>query len=120
MAKPRIVRRITQFTAREIKALFAAAKRVIYSPFLDMRCASAQQEIGRVLIVASRRVGSAVERNLLKRRIRSIFYEEELYKKPFDWVILARPAVTTLSFASLKALLLRADAACAAQNKPDQ
>lgn len=116
MAKPRIVRRITHFTRREIELLFAAAKRVIYSPFLDIRCAPAQQEIGRVLVVASRRVGSAVERNLLKRRIRSIFYEKELYKTSFDWVILARPSITTRSFSDLKALLLRAHAtACAAQ-----
>lgn len=101
-----IVRKISKFTKREIDYLFCHARRV----FKDKNCtvlrAPAQKEFGRVLIIASRKVGNAPERNLIRRRIKSIFYEEKLFSLPFDCVVIAQKSIVSLSFEQLKNLIL--------------
>jgi ribonuclease P protein component len=62
--------------------------------------------IARVLIVAWR-VGN-VGRNLIRRRIKSIFYEEKLFTFGFDCVVIAYKKIVMLSFDQLKHLLLSA------------
>ncbi len=51
-------------------------------------------------------MGKAVARNLLKRRIKAIFYEEKLSSIPVKTVFLAKPAATQVCFAALKKIIL--------------
>ncbi len=66
------------------------------------------RETARVLIVIPKKVGNAPTRNKLRRQIKSIFYEEKLFERGNDWVVIVKPAATHLSFAQIKELLLKA------------
>lgn len=103
-----IAKRLSKFTKREIDHLFKHARRVFRSPECTILLAPRQDVFGRVLIVTSRKVGNAPERNLIRRRIKSIFYEEKLYDRSFDCVIIAQKKLTDLSFDELKKLILNA------------
>lgn len=112
---PRIAKKITTFTKKEVDSAFKKARRMLKKPGLTILVAPAQKEFGRVLIIASKKVGSAPERNLLRRRLKSIFYEEKLYEKPFDCIIITNKLAVPLSFTELKSLLLQAYSNISAQ-----
>jgi len=63
----------------------------------------------RLGIVASRRVGNAVTRNLLKRRVREIFRQRDrsLYHHPADWVVVLRKGAVEASFDELRFSILK-------------
>ena len=104
----RIAQNISKFTQREIDYLFKNARRVFRSELCTILCAPKQGEFGRILIIASRKVGNAPQRNLLRRRLKSIFYEEKLYDYNVDCVIILQKKATNLSFSELKDLILLA------------
>ena len=103
-----IVRKISKFTKSEIDRLFHDARRVIRNQFCIILIAPRQKEFGRVLIIASRKVGNAPERNLVRRRIKSIFYEEKLFELGFDCVVIVYKKAVSLPFEQLKGFLLTA------------
>lgn len=103
-----IVRKLTQFTKKEIDQLWKSAHPALkHGGFLLLK-APAQGPFGRILLVVSKKVGKAPVRNKLRRRIKAIFYENKIYDQPFDWIFFARPSATTLSFQELEALLKKA------------
>lgn len=103
-----IVRKLTQFTKKEIDQLWKSAHPALkHDGFLLLKAPS-QGDFGRILLVISRKVGTAPVRNKLRRRIKSIFYEHEIYDQEFDWIFFARPAATKLSFQELESLLIGA------------
>lgn len=97
-----IARSITKFSKNEIKLLFEnAEKHSICSAFVLLR--AQQQTIkGRILIVSSKKVGTAPVRNLLKRRIKHIFLHQKLYGKGFDWILITRRKATFFTFLDLQ------------------
>jgi|SRR3990172_10815530 len=103
-----IAKKISKFTKREIDYLFQHARRVIRNGVCTILLAPRQCEFGRVLIITSRKVGNAPERNLIRRRIKAIFYEEKLFDRNFDCVVIAQKKLTELSFDQLKTLILDA------------
>ncbi len=104
----RIARTITQFTKSEIDTLFKTGRRVARQTGITLLRAPRQAEFGRVLIIIPKRVGNAPVRNKLRRQIKALFYENELYKKEYDWAAILRPGATDLSFAQLQELFLKA------------
>ncbi len=100
-----IARGITKFTEREIQHLFATARPVLRTPAIEIRTAPATLAYGRVLIVIPRRVGTAPERNKIKRWIKALFYQEKWYAAGLDAIMLIRPAAKELDYYKLKALL---------------
>ncbi len=114
---PSIVKKISKFTKREIDYLFQHARRVIRHQSCTILLAPRQKEFGRVLIIASRKVGNAPERNLIRRRIKSIFYEEKLFLLNFDCVVIAYKNMVSLPFDQLKSLLLSAYHKASQQNE---
>jgi ribonuclease P protein component len=103
---PRVAGKLTQFTQKEVADLFRRARTVLRNPFFNFLIAQQTKEFGRILIVTPRRIGSAPQRNQLKRRIRSIFYEERLFERGYDCIIICKKAATTLTFEQLKQCLL--------------
>lgn len=101
-----IFKKISKFTKREIDYLFKHARRVFRNEACTILLAPRQGESARILIVASRKVGNAPQRNLIRRRIKSIFYEEKLYERVVDCVIIAQKKLTELSFDELKSIIL--------------
>src|SRR5437763_12894396 len=100
---PSIVKKISKFTKSEIDYLFSHARRIVKTQTCTILVAPRQKEdFGRVLIVTSRKVGNAPERNLIRRRIKSIFYEEKLFARKFDCVVIAYKKMVVLSFDQLK------------------
>jgi len=100
--------KITQFTKKEIDKLFDTAQRQIKNPALDILLGPRQKDFGRILIITSRKVGNAPQRNKIRRRLKSIFYEEKLYETPYDYIVIVKKEAVTLSFETLKKLLCRA------------
>ncbi len=65
-----------------------------------------QKDFARILIIASTKTGTAPKRNLFKRRLKSIFYENKLFEQPDDIAVIARNGALELSFDQLKKILL--------------
>ena len=105
---PKIARAITAIRPQERKKLLRQARLVLQHPGLDVRAAKKMGEMGHILIVTPKKVGTAPERNLIRRRFKAIFYEEQLYEKPFDLIIFAKKDIHLLSFQDLKSLLKQA------------
>lgn len=104
-----IVGKISKFTKREIDNLFCNARRVVRNQFCTILVAPRQKkEFGRVLVVVSRAVGNAPERNLIRRRIKAIFYEEKLFTYDFDCVVIAQKKMVSLSFDQIKKIIVSA------------
>lgn len=103
-----VFKKISKFTKREIDFLFKHARRVFRGASCTILVAPRQAAFGRILVIASRKVGNAPERNLIRRRIKSIFYEEKLYERSFDCAIIVQKKMVELSFAEIKELILNA------------
>lgn len=61
---------------------------------------------GKLLIVTPRKAGNAVERNRIRRRIKALFYQEQLYQHLCYTTIFVNPQAMKLSFQDLKDILL--------------
>lgn len=110
---PRVTKKISSFTQSEITKLLTTARVKTRIPGLRILAAQASlPEHGRVLIITPRRSGNAPQRNLIRRRIKAIFIEDELYTKNLDLVVIVRREGIETSFGTLKKLLTRACASC--------
>ncbi len=89
----------------EIKKLFNKARRIIKHPGLDLLVAPTQEKQGVLIIITPGRIGTAVARNTIRRRIKALFHEEGLQKKGFDYVIVVKKEGTKLTYAQLKELI---------------
>jgi ribonuclease P protein component len=101
-------RKITQFTKQEIDLLWKKVHPVIKHDGFILLKAPRQGTFGRILIVIPKKIGNAPVRNKLRRQIKAIFYENELFKKDYDWIIITKKPITSLNFQDLSTLLLAA------------
>lgn len=58
-------------------------------------------------MVTPGRVGSAVERNTIRRRLKALFYEHQLNQK-LDCIIIVKKKGPALSYEDLKAIIIPA------------
>lgn len=63
-------------------------------------------EHGKLLIVISRKTGKAHLRNLLRRRIKSIFYQHKLFEKQTYSILLVYAQAIQLSYEQLERVLI--------------
>ncbi len=104
-----ITKKISSFTQSEITKLLKEAKVAVRIPGLRILTAPASlPSQGRVLIITPRRSGNAPQRNLIRRRIKSIFIEDGLSTKNLDFVVVVRREAIETGFGTLKKLLARA------------
>ncbi len=94
------------FTTKEIRLLFKKARRVLKHSGLDVLSAPATLDQGRLLVITSRKVGNAPQRNKIRRRIKAIFHEEQLAKLKQDIIVIVKKEGIKLSFEELKKLLI--------------
>lgn len=107
-------RKFSRFSKKEIEKLLFSARRICcYPGIIDIRIMPKSIDLARILIIIPRKAGNAPQRNLIRRRIKAIFYEEKLYSKQYDWVIFVKKNTQLYSFSELKELLL----ACSNNNK---
>ncbi len=103
-----IARKITQFSKQEIDQLWKSVHQVLrHDGFLLLKAARTGT-FGRILIVISKKVGTAPIRNKKRRQIKAIFYEHKLYERNFDWIIVVKQPIISLDFQELATLLLKA------------
>lgn len=97
---------ISSFTRSEVDQLFALATVRARTRLYTLLVAPRSKDFARILIVTPKKLGTAVARNLLRRRIKSLFYQEKVYQhSPYDFVFIARRPVMDLSFEQLKVQL---------------
>lgn len=101
-------RKTVKFTQHSVKALFAKAKRVLRQPGLDILLAPSDLSQGRLLIVTPAYIGTAPERNKIRRRLKALFHEQLLFEKLYDCIVIVKKSGVDLSFESLKNYLFKA------------
>lgn len=70
---------------------------------MALKAARNELEYSRWGLVVSRKVGSSVVRNRIKRMLREILRQAAL-KPGWDIVILTRPAITSLDYSQMKSV----------------
>lgn len=98
--------RLTQFSHREIQQLLKKARIICQHNSIDIKAAPVTTLPGRLLIILPKKIGHAPMRNLMRRRIKAIFYEEKLYEKSYDFIFFCKPSITELEFNDLKEIML--------------
>lgn len=101
---PLDVRALSQFTTRETKQLFDTGRCAFKNSGMTVLYAPRAKEFGRILVVTSRKAGNAPARNLIRRRLKALFYEENWYTLPYDFAFIIRVPATHYSFQQLKEL----------------
>lgn len=90
---------------REVRHVFQSTKLKKKIQGLELFLAPSLLTIGRILVVTPRKSGNAPQRNLIRRRLKSIFYELGYTKKPVNCIIIVRKEGIDLSFARLKEIM---------------
>ena len=99
---------ISRFTPREVRIAFAQGRRYSFDPGLTFIISPSQTGKGRILVITPRKLGNAIERNTLRRRLKSAYYELELDTKNLDCLVLSRRKAVALPYQKLSSLLLEA------------
>lgn len=102
-----VAKHISKFTKKEINHIFQTGKAIYKSKELVLLTAPCILQFSRILLITSRKVGNAPERNLLRRRCRAIFYEERLFEQGKDCVVIFKASAKNLSFDQLKEILVQ-------------
>jgi ribonuclease P protein component len=102
-----LARSISYFSSPERRELLTKARTIFRHPSFDVRVMSSPT-LGRILIIASRKVGSAPVRNLVKRRLKALFYEEKLFELKRNIIVYLKKPSSTLSYDELKKLVMEA------------
>lgn len=100
-----VAKQISKFKRKEIDLLFQTTQAAYKSKELVVLSAPCILSFGRVLLITSRKVGNAPERNLLRRWGRAIFYEDRLFELKKDCVVIFKSAAKKLTFDQFKEIL---------------
>ncbi len=100
--------RMSRFTPREVRSVFAQGRRYSFDPGLTFIIATRLGDKGRILVITPRKLGNAIERNTLRRRFKAAFFEMGLYTSGFDCLVLSRRKAVALPFQQLAQLLKEA------------
>ena len=95
------------FKKTEIDQTFKNSRLKARIPGLKLLQSPSELDYGKILIVIPSKTGKAVERNKFKRRVRAIFYEENLFKVPANYVLLVYKDAMEFSFEKIKDFLVK-------------
>lgn len=95
-------------TQTEIRQLFNKARRVLKHPGLDLLVAPTPEPKGKLIVVTPGRIGNAVARNRVRRRIKAIFDQEKLRSLGFDAVVFVKKDGVPLNYEQLRKIILTA------------
>ena len=105
---PVIAKELSRFTQQEIKTILKKARRVYKGTGLDILLHPTTKPFGRILVITSAKVGSAPERNRIRRRLKDIFYKQQLNDRNLDSIVIIKKPGIALGYDELKQLLLDA------------
>jgi ribonuclease P protein component len=98
------VRALSQFSTAEVRTLFDTGRLAFKNSGMTVLYAPRTKEYGRILVVTSRKVGSAPARNLIRRRLKALFYEEGWFNLPYDFIFIIRTPATHYTYQKLKSV----------------
>ena len=105
----RITKKISSFTRSDIAKLLKNAQLKLRIKGVRVLAASSSlPEFGRILMIIPRRSGNSPQRNLIRRRLKSIFREEKLCEKLKDIVVIVRSEGINTPFDALRTMLVEA------------
>lgn len=112
---------ISRFQPAEVRAILQTHRRRYRRAGLEFACAPRALTQARILVVIARRtVRSAVQRNLLRRRLKALFYELDLINGSVDLIVFVKAAqVTQLEYQALRQLLLQVPLLTKSPNSED-
>lgn len=102
-----VAAQLSKFHKKEIDELFNKAHAKYKSKELVILTAPSAYSFGRILIIASKKVGNAPTRNLIRRQTKAIFYQQKLFKQQQDCIIIFKKPATKLSFEQLSHILVQ-------------
>jgi ribonuclease P protein component len=102
-----VAKYISKFSPKEVKHFFDNAKAFKKCSKFTCLLSPKQGEFARILIITPRASGNSPERNLVKRRLRALFYQYKLYEKPYDCAVILKPHGCDASYAALKNLIVK-------------
>lgn len=102
-------RHLFRFLTKEIEAAFPKRHKFgARTPGLKLVVGEpTNRDHGKLLIITPRAAGKAHQRNLLRRRIKSIYYQHELYKTPIYHLLVVYKEATRLTYDQLKEFLTK-------------
>lgn len=97
------------FTSSQVKLAFKQAHYKASCPGLKLLvCPVAEPATdGKLLIIVPKKFGNAPKRNKIKRQLKSIYFEEKLFKDQRISIILAYAEAKKFSFEELKIFLVQ-------------
>lgn len=98
----KVFSQMTKFSAREIQELLKKAKTCLAHPLIKIKKAPRAGTYARALLIIPKRIGNAVVRNKVRRRIKNILYQEKMYLGAMDYVIYVYPGLDQYTFQQLK------------------
>lgn len=99
-------KKLFSFKKKEIETAFKNAMFKAKAPGLRLiQSDTPAVDTGKILVVTPKKCGPANKRNRFKRRVKAIFYEEELHKTPIVSIIIANRRAMKLSFDEIKEFL---------------
>ena len=94
------------FSREEIKKAFKKAKLKTKKLGFKLLQASTDKNHGKILVITPRRSGPAYKRNLIRRRVKEIFYREKLYKDCVISILIVEKKAMELNFEEIKKFLV--------------
>jgi ribonuclease P protein component len=99
-------KKISSFSRTEISNAFKRSRLKVRYSGLKLLVAPSDAEHGKLLIVTPRRSGNSPQRNLFRRRMKSLFRENNLADKKIVLIALVDRNGIELSFKKLEQLVL--------------
>lgn len=96
---------MSSFSKKEINKIFRQNSSRLRTEWFDIIVSPRTTDIARILVIISRKIGNAPARNKLRRRLKSIFYEEKIFNLPNDYIFIAKPGSAQLTFDQLKDIM---------------
>ena len=88
-----------------VKSLFKKARRILKHPGLDLLVAPTNEAQGHLIIVTPARIGIAVKRNTIRRRIKALFHAHAFDQKGFDSIFIIKKEGIWLSYEQLQKII---------------
>jgi ribonuclease P protein component len=96
---------ISNFSKSDVKKLFNNVKKRLSASGLVFIAAPKSGATAKILVITSRKSGSAAKRNRIRRRLKSVFFEHKLFLKTFDIAVIVKKEGIDNSFKRLEQIL---------------
>ena len=91
----------SSWTWGDTQKLFENAQRLYSCPAFALHVLPSTYTISKVIIVTSKRLGNAVERNYQRRRLKEALFKSSLTQHHMDFIFFVRSSVANIDFAKL-------------------